>query len=128
MIPDGEKLVSNYLRAYPGMDSRFVGKTPSDLSSSWVRVTQLDAPSGVPDHLVEFYFQLDCYATIEGGQPEANELGRKVRAALELMPGAHDEGVVTGTMINGDARVPDTEMGEPARERKILTVTVWAHS
>lgn len=133
MIPDGEKLLSRYLREYAPLaaeDVRVVGKPPSDTEKSpWIRVTVLDAPSALPDHLVPFYFQLDVYATEEGGQPEAVQTALIVREALaELNRGASlPDGVVSGAEINGYARIPDTEF-EPARERMMLTTTVYAHS
>lgn len=134
MIPDGEKLISRYLREYEALDAkdvRVVGKPPSDTEKSpWIRVTVLDAPSSLqPDHLVPFYFQLDVYATEEGGQPEAVQTALVVREALgELNRGASlPDGVVVGVALNGFARIPDTEF-EPARERMMLTTTVYAHS
>jgi hypothetical protein len=133
LIVDGEKLVSNYLRHrtdVTALQTRIVGKTPNDTDRSWVRVTQLDAAQGqqdIADHLVEFYFQLDCFAGREGGQPEASLLARTIRAALTEIPAEHSEGIATGARINGSARIPDTDF-EPARERFTITATVWAHT
>jgi len=132
LIPDGERLVSRYLREHAAIDAlgaRVVGKTPDSTSTSWVRVTQLDAGQGPSpsDRLVPFYFQFDCYAGAEGGQPEANTLGRTIRAALTEMSGTYADGTVSGAKINGDGRIPDGDF-EPARERRVLTATVWAHA
>ena len=126
----GEKLVSDYLRArdeLEDLDCRVVGKTPEDQSTPWVRVIQINAgQTGMFDHLVPFTFQFDCYAGEDGGQPQANLLRRTVRAVLPEMVGSHQEGVVTGTEVVGDLRLPDTDL-KPARERFVLTVNVWAH-
>ena len=94
-------------------------------------VTQLGAPQAPNtrvDHLVEFYFQIDCYAGATGGLPEAITLGRAVRAALVEMPNSeHDDAVVTATRIRGDRSLPDTAM-EPSRNRVILTASCWIHA
>lgn len=131
MIVDAEKLVSNYLRSHvllDPLDTRIVGKTPDSVETSWVRVTQINAPQGgVPDHHVEFMLQLDCYAGKTGGQPEVNQLAITVRAALQdIHLSSHDLGIASGCAITGDMRLPDTDF-EPARERRVLTVVVWAH-
>lgn len=130
MIPDIEKIVATQLRADSAviaLAARIVGKTPSSIGDPWVRVTQLDGPSdGVTDRLVAFLVQLDCYAGSDGGQPEANLLGRTVRASLRSMRGSVADAVVTGHRIVSDARIPDTAF-EPARERRVVTVEIWAH-
>lgn len=139
MIPDIEKVLAEYLRGRDEFTSRVVGKTPSSkspggVSLSWVRLTVLDAPQAegsTADRLVPFYVQFDCYAGAdkEGeqhGQPEASLIARTVRALLVEMPDhSHSEAVVTAARINGMTRVPDAGF-EPARERIILTATVWA--
>jgi hypothetical protein len=133
VIPDMEKVVSDYLRADPNVQavaSRIVGKTPATTTEPWVRVTQLDAandPTSRVEHLIAYLMQFDCYAGSEGGQPEANLLGRIVRASLILMPGVHDSVVVSSTRIVSDPRIPDTDF-EPARERRILTARIHAHA
>jgi hypothetical protein len=132
LIPYAEKLVSDHLRSYPGvedLEARVRGTTPDTLDEPWVRVTMLDASqTDVPDHLVGFYFQFDCYAGKEGGQPEASLLARTVREALTNLEGTFTDGTVSGVRINGQARIPDPDADEPARERVILTATVYAHS
>jgi hypothetical protein len=130
LVPYAEKLISDHLREHPdlvALGARVVGKTPGDTDAAWVRVTQLGGQGGFPDHLVEFYFQFDCYAGTAGGQPEANLLARTVRAVLGEIAGVHAEGTVSGVTINGAARVLDTDF-EKARERFILTATIWAHA
>lgn len=129
MIADIEKIVAGYLRDAPELGSRVVGKTPSDLTDSWVRLTVINAPQDArsqADHLITFNLQLDCYAGSSGGQPEASLLARTVRELLIAIPGTYEETVVSGARITSMARIPDTGL-EPARERFILTATVWAH-
>jgi len=132
-IPDIEKISSDYLRSDAGvvaLGARVVGKSPGNTDTPWVRVTQLDATSTHrADHLVNYLLQFDSYAGKTGGQPEANSLGRAVRKALMQMPDAtHTGAVVTGVQIIGHARIPDTSIDEPARERVVITAQVWAHA
>ena len=138
MIPDGEHLVSTFLREHPAvveLGARVVGRSPSNTTLPWVRVTVLDAPQedgSDVDHLVEFFLQLDCYAGktgVDGSQQaEATLLARTVRQALpELRAATLEDAVVSRVQVGGGARVPDQDF-EPARERVILTARVWAHS
>lgn len=130
MIPDVEKVVAKYLRAADSFNSRVVGKTPDSVTDSWVRLTVLDGgqePGSTADRNVAFFLQLDCYAGASGGQPEASTLARTVRSLLTTIGETdHADAVVSGGRITGYARIPDTGL-EPARERFILTATVWAH-
>jgi glucose-6-phosphate dehydrogenase assembly protein OpcA len=129
VIADSEKLISGYLRSETG--ERLVGKTPSNTDEAWVRLTQLDARAiddHRSDHLIQYYVQLDCYASEDGGQPEANLLGRTIREALVDMPNhSHADGTVTGVSIRGHGRSPDPDF-EPARERVIIMAFVWVHA
>jgi hypothetical protein len=121
---DAELTVGAYLRGR--VDTRVVGRTPSDTSGTWVTVTMLDGRAvgdHRSDHLVDYLLQFDIYA---GGRPELWPLVNGVREALREMPGVHDGVVVTGVRFAGMARIPDTDF-KPARERVILTATVWAH-
>jgi hypothetical protein len=123
---DGEKLVSKYLRT--ATNARVVGKPPRETDTAWVMVTQLDAASDLhPQRLVSFYFQIDVYAGEAGGQPEVSTLAGSIRDALADIPGSYADGVVTGATINGDARNWDADF-KPPRDRRQLTVTVWAHA
>lgn len=132
-VVDMEKIASDYLRTRPAVEAlsaRVVGKTPSSTVDPWVRVTRLEAtndPSSKVEHLIAYLLQLDCYAGEEGGQPEANSLGRSVRAALVEMPGIVGGAVVTSARIAGDIRLPDGDF-EPARERVVLTARIHAHA
>ncbi len=128
MIPDGEALVTAYLDAQTG--ERIVSRTPSDTSTSWVRLTQLDAANeanSTPEHLIEYFFQLDCYAGKSGGHAEASTLVRTIRAALVAMPeNGVDGATVSKVRFSGMPRIPDTAF-EPARERFVLDAHVWMH-
>lgn len=143
LIPDFEKAVSGVLRthsAITALGARVVASPPDDgnRDTPWVRVTRLDAsPSStdVADHLISALMQFDCYAgagdsSEGGGQPEANLLGRTVRAVLgDIASHSVDDVVFTGARITGDARIPDSSPGfEPARERVIITALVWGHA
>lgn len=139
MIPDGELIVGAFLRTHAdvvALDTRIVGETPAKTADGWVKLVQLGAPSdpsSTVEHLIAFTFQLDCYASepgIDGSQQkEAALLGRTIRAVLMVMPSAtHSGATVSRVRINGDARVPDPSVAEPARERRILTITVWMHA
>lgn len=132
LIPDAEKLISDYLRDQGAVAAivgrRVLGHSPASKDEPWVLVTQLSAPQDAnssADHLVAFFLQFDCYAGRDGGQPEANLLGRTVRAALVVADKSIEE--VSAARINGDARILDTEL-EPARDRRALTATVYAHA
>lgn len=136
MIPDGEAVVSTYLRAHPDVEAlgaRVAGRTPSSISRPWVRLTQLDAtndPTVRPEHIINFMFQLDCYAGSDHdtAQAEASLLGRTVRDVLDRMPEEY-QGPETISKVRfvSMPRTPDVGL-EPARERVILTATVWMHA
>lgn len=126
MIPDCEKIVSDYLR--DSLGKRVVGKPPSSTVDAWIQVTQLAAIQNDPaDHLVEFYLQFDCYAGATGGQPEANLLARTVREFLIALNGTQADAVISVVRIAGDVRLPDTSF-DPARDRRILSAHAWAHT
>lgn len=133
LIPDAEKVVSDYLREVDEVEAivgrRVVGKTPSSVAEPWVRLTRINAADDAnssADHLVAFYLQADCYAGASGGQPEANLLGRTVRAALKAMQGTSVGGTVVSRVRVSDGRIADPQL-EPARERTIVTATVYMH-
>jgi hypothetical protein len=133
LIPDAEKTISNYLRSHAdvvALQTRVVGKPPDSKEDSWVQVTQLGAAqevASVRDHLIAFMVQFDCYAGADGGQPEANLLGRTIRAALQdIWLTSHPDAVVSACRLIGHARIPDTDL-EPSRERVVLTAEVYMH-
>lgn len=129
LIPDVEKILSAHLRDETG--ERIVGKTPENTDDAWVRLTKLDARAVGGDrheHLIEAFVQLDCYASEAGGQPEANTLGRTIRASLVDAPNqSHEGATITGVEIRSDRRSPDPAFS-PSRERIILTALAWMHS
>jgi hypothetical protein len=124
---DVEKVIGKYLRTETG--ARVVGKTPDDTATAWVRLTLInDRQQHISDRFREAYVQLDCYAGSSGGQPEAIALGNELRAALvTIANGSHEAAVVSGARIEGHSRMPDTDF-EPARERIMITATVWLHA
>lgn len=126
MIPDGERLISDYLRSL--VSARVVGKTPSKTDTAWVKVTLLNAQDEAEpvEWFIRFTLQLDCYAGNTGGQPEVNSLAASVRGALSGMAGTHAGGVVSAVRFLGMARIPDVDF-KPQRERVILTVAMYAH-
>jgi hypothetical protein len=130
MIPDAEAILYEHLSAEPTVAAivgeRVSDSTPRSTTEPWLRITQLDAPGDVIDHLIAFYFQLDCYGGSDEGEAhsQASLLARTVRASLMGMPQTRP---VSGVRIDGDSRYPDPDF-EPARERRILTATVWAHA
>lgn len=135
-LPDIERVVSDYLRTNAGivpLGTRIVGKTPDSTAQSWVKVTRITAPQlngSVPDYLIPFLTQFDCYAGSGGGQPEANQLGDAVREALTAMSGTYSSTVVSCARIVSDGRVEDPDLrdstGHP-RERRVLTAEIYAH-
>jgi hypothetical protein len=133
MIPAAEAVLTTYLQAaVDSLGAEVVDQTPNDTSNPWVRLTLLDAPSdGITDHLIANYVQLDVYAGDSGedSHEDASLIARTVRAALVTIHQAtHDGAVFTGpARIDGYTRSPDDSVDEPARERYIVTATVWAH-
>lgn len=128
MIYDAEKIVADYLRSDTG--ARVVASPPDDKARAWVQLTEINAPQAANspvDHLVAHYMQLDCYAGVEGGVPEANALAGAIRESLVELRNNGDHGVViTGAHIEGSHRDRDLSF-KKARDRRVLTVTVWIH-
>ena len=128
MIVDSERMVGDFLRDRPDIDAHVLTLPPEATEDSWVMITQLGASqTDVPDHLVAFFLQFDCYAGRTGGPKEANDLGRTIRAALRDLNGTQTGGVVSGVQIVEDRRLPDQTF-EPARQRRILSATLWIHA
>jgi len=133
VIPDAEKVVGTYLRSHAdivALAARVVGKTPASTEAPWIRLTQLDARNERTEHehLIAYFLQLDCYAGSAGGQPEASTLARTTREALhEMQFATHADVVVSSVGFTGMARVPDTDVDEPARERFVLDSIVRLH-
>lgn len=132
-IPYMQRIVSDYLRSHPtvsAVTNRIVSEVPDKTETPWVMVRQLDALNASQisvEHLINFLFQFDCYVGEEEGTPQAFSLGHKVRDALKEMQGTTQGGaVITGVEITGDRPLPDTDL-KPARWRKVIDVTIWAH-
>ena len=76
--------------------------------------------------LVEFDFQIDCYAGATGGLPEAINLAGHVRQAIIEMPDVEHDAVVTATEIWRFFPDTDTDM-EPACDLMRITASAWMH-
>jgi hypothetical protein len=132
VIPDGKKIIADYLRAHSAVvaqGARVVGKLPDDRETPWVRVTQIDASkegNSVPEHLINYLLQLDCFVGEGAGQPQARTLARMVRDALDQMPGVHSGATVAAAHFVGMAELLDTTI-EPARDYVALTAEVYMH-
>jgi hypothetical protein len=138
VIPDIEKSVSDYLRADPAVSAittHILAKTPPKTDDPWVKVTMYGAPQ-LPgsrlDHLVPFALQLDCYAGLTGGKPQANDLVRAARAAVKQMEGGTYGGaVISAVNIRDMPHSPDPDLRDDEgyeRSRYILDATVYAHA
>jgi hypothetical protein len=135
MQADLEAIIGTYLRDHAlvkALNAHVVGEPPVDKGSRpWVQVLQLD-PHAVEDHrsdhLIEWMAQYDCYASAKGGQQQASELARAVRAALaEASHQTFEEIVVTGARFVSCPRIPDLDL-EPARQRFVLTAVLVYHA
>lgn len=133
---DMEKLLTVYLKAETGQ--KVVAETPEKTTTAWIRLVLLDvADRTLPsDHLLNYFFQLDCYASGNGPgvpnstfsyQQEAGSIARAARAALLAMPSeSFTDAVITNVLVRGPRRMPDTEF-ETTRQRYILEAEVFAH-
>jgi hypothetical protein len=132
-VPDMRKIVSDHLRSHAEVTpftNRVVAKPADNTATPWVRVRQINATDRhESDYFGDCMFQCDCYAGATGGWPEANDLARAVRKALKLMPAAtHTGAVVTRVNIVGDTELEDPDVDDPARARRIVTATIYAHA
>lgn len=128
MSYDAEKVLADYLRAAIG--TRVVAVPPDNRDLAWVYLTEQDAPQDPKspvDWHVHHYFQVDCYAGEAGGPPEANRIGGEVRDAVAGIRNVQTDGVVmTFGRVEGGHRDQDPDL-VPARDRRVLTVTVGMH-
>jgi hypothetical protein len=140
LLPDLEAAVGDHLRNHEeivALGARVAGQLPRSFTTSWVRLTQLDAKNAarsawaLDERLIDHLLQFDCYAGSEASfaQAEASTLARTVRAVLVAMPGQTLDGavVVTDVLIVSHARIPDLEF-KPPRERFAISATVIAHA
>lgn len=126
---DIEALLTTYLKTETG--ERIVGETPSSTGSPWVRLVLLDTDDRTrpTDHLLRYFVQLDCYASVNGpaGQGEAQAIASNVRAMLLAMPTEEfTDAVVTSVEIRGPRRLSDIDFN-PARQRYILEAEICVH-
>jgi hypothetical protein len=133
VIPDGERILGDYLREHPGVGVRIRTTPPKDTTPPWVMLVEQDGPQGdEADHLVPFYFQLDCYAGLNEGMPEVKAAVRAVREALTTARNVSVDGaVISSCRILGQRRLPDPGLKDQNgddRQRVILTARVWMHS
>jgi hypothetical protein len=135
-ILDMERITGDYLRSdadVSALGARVSGQLPKTFTNPWIRVTQLDAANATAnlrvEHLVSYLMQFDVYAGEEAtnAQAQASQLARTMRAALIDMQDTTIEGaVISGVEVRNDARLPDLDFSPP-RERRVLTVEIWAH-
>lgn len=137
LIPDIEQIVADYLRGHPDVASlveEVVTRTPDSVDTPWVRVALIASPAADDaDHLISALMQFDCYAGVSNGREEASRLARTIRAVLVGLVGIHGNehngpAVITGVppRLVSASRIPD-DMLDPARERVVVTATVYAH-
>lgn len=132
MNADPEVAISSYLR--DALDARVSADPPPQretFEDPWVQYVLLDAPSvGAADRLVAAFLDLDVYAGSGNDRAEASELARATRRAIVAIRGvvlAEPEPVVfSKSEIDGYRRLPDEDF-EKARERYIVTATIWMH-
>jgi hypothetical protein len=139
-LPNIEALIGSWLREHDdliALDVNVGPRTPSATTRPWIRVTLInvaDYARKTLEYLVTYTLQLDCYAgsvaqTAQTGQREAHGVKATARAVLKAVEGTTADGVyVSKVRFPGDFRSPDVDVGEPARERYILTVEVTAHA
>jgi hypothetical protein len=134
LIPDGKRLVADYLRSHSSitaLSARVVGKSPEDRSTPWIRVTQIDAQNAagsLPEHLISYLLQFDCFVAPTEGHPQARTLAHTVRAIFSppntpLMAGG---ATVSGVRFVNEAELTDSNT-EPATEYVALTAEAFIH-
>lgn len=97
VLPDAELLTVTWLAGIDELAALYAGvftEIPADPTLPLVRVVRVGGTPVVPQHLDVARLQIDVWAE-EGEKQAAHDLARLVQAAMHLMPGSHDEGVVT---------------------------------
>jgi Protein of unknown function (DUF3168) len=141
ITPDIEPIIGAYLREHLDVaalvGARVVSRTPASTGAAWVRYTQIASPAAgnsTTDRLVSALLQFDCYASVENTRAEASAIARTVRAALVAMSGTFGNDELGRAFVSGvpprlvsSTRLPD-DMLDPARERYVVTATVFTHA
>lgn len=132
---DMEKVIGTFLHDHndiSALNVRVASSIPTSFTRPWVKVNQLNATNvtnGQPEHLVEYYLQLDCYAGDgDSGREQASEISRTVRNVLKAAEGdTISDVVVTHVTFTSHLRLPDTAF-EPVRERYVLDALIRCHA
>lgn len=114
VLPDAELLVVNYLRTIDELTNLYVEvctRIPETPALPVVRVLRVGGTPTVRRHLDVARVQVDTYADGEEAKEIAHTVARLVQAALQEMPGSHDEGVVTGVDDGVFRWAPDDDTG-----------------
>jgi hypothetical protein len=131
LLPDVEKLVARFLRTQSDVNALVSGRVYTDRQGlsrpiyPYVIVTRLGGPRDYPHWKDEARLQLEAWFR-DGDKPRTLAVIATVEAALWLLPGLHDEGVVTGVQTAGPQWLPDST-STPAIPRYLLNATVWSH-
>lgn len=113
VLPDAELLVVNYLREIDELANLYVkvwSKIPPAPALPLVRVLRVAGAPAIRQHLDVARIQVDTWAD-KNEKEQAHAVARLVQAALHEMPGAHDEGVVTGVDDGVFRWAPDDDTG-----------------
>lgn len=113
VLPDAELLTVTWLQSIEELANLYAGvytEIPPGSAVPLVRVVRVGGTPVVRQHLDVARLQIDVWADKEEKQT-AHDLARLVQAAMHLMPGAHDEGVVTAVEDGVFAWNPDEATG-----------------
>ena len=132
VAPDVEQIVADYLRNHEDVRAvvtRVVSRTPASTETPWVRWVQIDDwdQARPANHFRGYLLQFDCYAGSDNSRETASLIARTVIAALCAMSGRTLRGATIADATASASRIPDDRVGDPPRERYIVTATVYAH-
>lgn len=128
LLPDIEKLVSEYLRSRDEVtdiyDDRVYTELPAEKAWPLLRVVRIGgAPdSSVPRYLDRPLVQFDSWG---GSKSLARRGAETVRAVLDDLPGVHDEGVVAWVTHGRLLYLPDQSLN-PVRPRFTFDAVIGA--
>lgn len=131
LLPDIEKLVAAFLRSQADVASLVSARVYTDRQGlahptyPYVIVTRLGGVGDYPHWKDEARLQIEAWYR-DGSKPDTLTVIRTVEAALQLLPGTHAEGVVSGVQTAGPQWLPDPT-STPAIPRYLLNATVWSH-